>query len=210
MRSFNENKKTSLCNSVCGMCLWVPGSRAAVLWATLTSVPSASLLPTHPSPPSGLTLTTLTSPKPRSITCGLPLYRVSFLEIHTSGPHIWPGPALASRVHHVVQKRRICSLRKGQPHLIHHAHSWTGQREKCSEAVLQGKGSAQRKDKDGLPGWGVDTSYTARRNIWPLGHMGEPECFCLHVSAQLAEWVCVFAFMFSFFLYLLCEVHLFD
>lgn len=74
-------------------------------------------------------------------------------------------------------------------------------RRAVPEAVLQGKGSAQRKDKDGLPGWGVDTSYTARRNIWPLRHVGEPEafCFCMYVQNLLCVSMCVCMYFFSFF-----------
>lgn len=169
--------------------LW---SSVAVLWATLSSVPSASLLPTHPTPPSGLTLTILTSPKPQqwstTVPCVLP-----------GNPHIWSThlarPRLKpSGVHHVVQKRRISFFRRPAPP---NPPCW--QLDWLEEQCLWGclsEGSAQRKDKDGLPGMRSRHPILPGGNIWPL--QGEPECFCLHVSQKLREYVCLHVF-FSFF-----------
>lgn len=101
--------------------------------------------------------------------------------------------------------------RKGQPlPPIHHADSWAGQIER---AVLWGCSSGKRLCSEERQGWTF--RMRSRPLLLPGGtsgpsDVGEPGCFCLHVSTELTEWVCmyvyvyVFACIFSFTFYVKC------
>ena len=77
-------------------------------------------------------------------------------------------------------------------------------REQCSEANLQGKGHAQRRDKDGLPGWGLDTSFQEEHlsprtcgRAWAF--LFAYKCRAYLVSMCMCLHVCFFFFSSTFY-----------